>query len=102
MKINSFNLHNSVLGLTWEEAKTRCPQGIYPACHNAKETVTISGPADDVAKFVEELKNEGIFARTVNSSGVAFHSVYVQPVGDSYKAELEKVYIIIILWSWRK
>lgn len=81
----------AAVGLTWEEAKTRCPQGIYPACHNAKETVTISGPADDVAKFVEELKNEGIFARTVNSSGVAFHSVYVQPVGDSYKAELEKV-----------
>ena len=87
-------LHNYISGLTWDEAKIRCPSGIYPACHNAKNTVTISGPAEDVDKFVKQLKNEGIFARTVKSAGVAFHSVYVQTVGDSYNAELEKVSVL--------
>lgn len=31
-------------GLSWEECKRRCPPGVVPACHNSKDTVTISGP----------------------------------------------------------
>lgn len=31
-------------GLTWEECASQCPQGVVPACHNAEDTVTISGP----------------------------------------------------------
>ena len=33
----------AAVGLTWEEAKERCPEGVVPACHNAQDTVTISG-----------------------------------------------------------
>ena len=33
----------AAVGLTWEEAKCRCPEGVVPACHNAIDTVTISG-----------------------------------------------------------
>lgn len=36
--------HFPPLGLTWEECKAQCPQGVVPACHNAEDTVTISGP----------------------------------------------------------
>lgn len=32
------------IGLSWEECKQRCPPGVVPACHNSKDTVTISGP----------------------------------------------------------
>lgn len=33
-----------VPGLTWKECIAQCPQGVVPACHNAEDTVTISGP----------------------------------------------------------
>ena len=53
----------AAVGLTWEEAKKRCPEGVCPACHNAMDTVTISGDAAAVKKFVQELKTEEIFAK---------------------------------------
>lgn len=31
-------------GLTWQECIAQCPQGVVPACHNAEDTVTVSGP----------------------------------------------------------
>lgn len=40
----SFVLPVCVAGLTWEECIAQCPQGVVPACHNAEDTVTISGP----------------------------------------------------------
>ena len=33
----------AAVGMTWQEAKERCPPGIVAACHNAIDTVTISG-----------------------------------------------------------
>ena len=79
------------VGLTWEEAGYRCPEGVVPACHNAKDTVTISGAADAVSEFVAELKEEGVFAKEVNSAGVAFHSYYMSRTAPSLKTALEKV-----------
>lgn len=38
----------AAVGLTWEDASARCPEGVYPACHNGKDSVTISGDADKV------------------------------------------------------
>ena len=78
-------------GLTWEEAKQRCPKGVVPACHNSIDTVTISGPADSITEFVEELKTEGVFAKEVKSGGVAFHSYFMAKTAPSLKAALEKV-----------
>lgn len=40
----SFVLPVCVAGLTWEECIAQCPEGVVPACHNAEDTVTISGP----------------------------------------------------------
>lgn len=45
----SFVLPVCVAGLTWEECIAQCPQGVVPACHNAEDTVTISGP--QVSRF---------------------------------------------------
>ncbi|XP_064478735.1 fatty acid synthase-like [Ornithodoros turicata] len=81
----------AAVGLTWEEAKTRCKDGVIPACHNAEDSITVSGPAAAVAKLVAELKAENVFAREVNSLDVAFHSPYMQPIGPSLQAALDKV-----------
>ncbi|KAM7297624.1 fatty acid synthase-like [Ixodes scapularis] len=81
----------AAVGLTWEQAKQRCRNGVTPACHNAEDSVTVSGPAEAVAELVAQLKGENVFAREVNSLGVAFHSRYMQPVGLALQEALEKV-----------
>ncbi|XP_049271383.1 fatty acid synthase [Rhipicephalus sanguineus] len=81
----------AAVGLTWEEAAKRCPEGVEPACHNAEDSVTVSGPADSVYKFVEELKAQNVFAKMVTSANVAFHSKYVHSTKPSLLEALKKV-----------
>ncbi|EEC01622.1 fatty acid synthase, putative [Ixodes scapularis] len=83
----------AAVGLTWEQAKQRCRNGVTPACHNAEDSVTVSGPAEAVAELVAQLKRENVFAREVNSLGVAFHSRYMQPVGLALQEALEKSFL---------
>ena len=72
-------------------AKTRCPAGVVPACHNASDTVTISGPAAEVKDFVKQLKDEGYFAKEVASNGVAYHSYYMAAIAPKLKQCLQQV-----------
>lgn len=81
----------AAIGLSWEDAKKRCPPDVFPACHNSADSVTISGPLVSLDKFVAELKAEGIFAKGVNSSGIAFHSKYIATAGAKLRASLEKI-----------
>ncbi|XP_077489222.1 fatty acid synthase-like [Amblyomma americanum] len=81
----------AAVGLTWEEAAQRCRKGVVPACHNAVDSVTVSGPADVVAEIVDELRKEGVFARMVDSNNVAFHSEHIQSIGPALREALEKV-----------
>ncbi|KAK7134929.1 hypothetical protein R3I93_018135 [Phoxinus phoxinus] len=81
----------AAVGLTWEECKAQCPQGVVPACHNAEDTVTISGPQDSVSKFVAQLKESGVFAKEVRSAGVAFHSYYMASIAPALLTALQKV-----------
>ncbi|KAJ0060389.1 hypothetical protein NL108_010160, partial [Boleophthalmus pectinirostris] len=81
----------AAVGLTWEECKAQCPQGVVPACHNAEDTVTISGPQDAVHQFVQELKEKGVFAKEVRSAGVAFHSYFMASIAPALLAALKKV-----------
>ncbi|KAH6943236.1 hypothetical protein HPB50_017962 [Hyalomma asiaticum] len=78
-------------GLTWTEAEKRCPTDVYLACHNAEDSVTVSGPAEAVAKMVAELKSENVFAREVNSLDVAFHSPHIEGIGTALHEALRKV-----------
>ena len=64
----------AAVGLSWAEAEERCPDGVMPACHNAPDTITVSGHAAGVSKMVADLTAEGIFAKEVECSGVPFHS----------------------------
>ena len=55
--------------------------------------MTISGPADSIKQFVAKLKEEQVFAREVNSSGVAFHSPCMMKVAPKLKEVLDKVIV---------
>lgn len=81
----------AAVGLTWEEAKQRCPENVFPACHNAEDSVTVSGIVEDVAKFVNELKADNVFAREVDSLNVAFHSPHMLCIGPALRDALQKV-----------
>nr|QLI61974.1 fatty acid synthetase 2 [Streltzoviella insularis] len=81
----------AAVGLSWEQATARCPADVVPACHNANDSVTVSGPVASVEKFVAELSAEGVFARRVNSSGVAFHSKYIAAAAPLLRKSLEQV-----------
>ena len=86
-------------GLTWQEAIDQCPPGIVPACHNTDDSVTISGPADDVERFVEELKRKDTFARVIRSAWKAFHCYLMNEVAATMKFALEKVVAIALFIS---
>jgi fatty acid synthase len=47
----------AAVGLTWETAAARCPEGVYPACHNGQDSVTISGDADKVTSILVPLND---------------------------------------------
>jgi len=79
------------IGLTWEDAHRRCPEGIVPACHNSHDTVTISGPAEAVSVFVAQLQAEGVFAKEVQSAGVAFHSYCMSMTAPALQEKLKEV-----------
>jgi len=62
----SFINHFPPLGLTWEECKAQCPQGVVPACHNAEDTVTISGPQVHALKIMMNIyKTYSVYRITV-------------------------------------
>ncbi|KAK6765329.1 hypothetical protein RB195_025310 [Necator americanus] len=74
MKHKEIKGRMAAVGLTWEEARAQCPEGVVPACHNGADSVTISGDGEKVLEFCEQLKEKGIFAKAVDSSGIPFHS----------------------------
>ncbi|XP_060865504.1 fatty acid synthase-like [Metopolophium dirhodum] len=79
------------VGLSLEETQKRLPEGIIAACHNSADSVTISGMKDVTLKFAETLRQEGIFAKPVDSMGYAFHSPYLPGFISSLKPYYKKV-----------
>ena len=61
------------VGISWEEATNLCPPGVFPACNNAKDNVTVAGKLQAVTTFVEQLKSEGISGRVIQSYGISPH-----------------------------
>lgn len=81
----------AAVGLSWEDAKRRCPPDIFPACNNAADLITISGPTESMQNFVATLKKEGIFAKIVRTSNYAFHSKYIATAGNKYHESLSAI-----------
>lgn len=80
-----------IKGKGYNQIKDELPEGIEVACHNAADSCTLSGPADLVKKYVEELQARKIFARTVNVSNIAYHSQYIKPAAPKLLQYLQEV-----------
>ena len=93
-------INRPLLGLTWEECKRRCPPGVYAACHNAHDSVTVSGVVDGVDKMLAELKQEGIFAREVASAGMASHRSEWCVLDEEQRKVMEPVSVGIADVNW--
>ena len=86
--------------MTWEEAKRLCPPGVVAACHNSQDSVTISGTAQEMTKFMEELTAQGVTVKEVNSSNVSYHSPCMKDLAVALKEGLEKVREFLINELW--
>ncbi|EDW67835.2 fatty acid synthase [Drosophila virilis] len=71
----------AAVGIGYKSIKNMLPESIEVACHNGADSCTISGPIDDVTRFVAELKSKGIFAKEVPCSNIAYHSRYIASMG---------------------
>jgi fatty acid synthase len=71
-----------------EELNSILPEDIDIGCFNSANSCTISGPAQSVKSFVEELKSRNIIAKEVKSSHVAAHSRYVKKAAFQFQSEL--------------
>nr|XP_034827721.1 fatty acid synthase isoform X1 [Maniola hyperantus] len=71
----------AAVGLGYSEIKTIVPPEIEVACHNGPDSSTISGPADIMKTFVAKLVAQGVFAKEVPCSNIAYHSRYIAEAG---------------------
>ncbi|KAJ8872249.1 hypothetical protein PR048_025851 [Dryococelus australis] len=83
--------HMAAVGLGYNKVKTLIPPTVDVACHNSEGSSTISGPSQDIKQFVEELKKEGVFAREVNVSNIAYHSRYIKPAAPKLLNYLKQI-----------
>lgn len=81
----------AAVGLGYKDVLPRLPPTIEVACHNSSTSTTLSGPIEDVQEFVAKLSSEGVFARAVNVSDIAYHSRYIQPAAPFLRRYLEDV-----------
>ncbi|KAG7154441.1 Fatty acid synthase-like [Homarus americanus] len=81
----------AAVGLGAAEAEKWCKDGVIVACHNAHDSVTLSGPKEAIEAVLEKLSAEGIFCRAVNSEGVAFHHPSLKAAAPRLLKELIKV-----------
>ncbi|CAG2108143.1 unnamed protein product, partial [Medioppia subpectinata] len=68
----------AVVGLPKFEAQKLCPNGVYIACNNAKDSVVISGLEKEMKETMKVLAEKNIFVRQLESSNIAYHSKYIQ------------------------
>ncbi|CAG2105122.1 unnamed protein product, partial [Medioppia subpectinata] len=68
----------AVVGLPKSEAQKLCPNGVYIACNNAKDSVVISGLEKEMKETIKALADKNIFVRQLESSNIAYHSKYIQ------------------------
>lgn len=81
----------AAVGLSAEEAERWVEDGVVVACHNAHDSVTISGPKEATERVMEKITAEGIFCRGVRSENVAFHHPTLKAAAPRLLEELAKV-----------
>jgi fatty acid synthase len=80
-----------VVGASWADVTNECPPGIYPACHNGSDSVTVSGPTELLDPFLANMQKKYGFAKTLDSCGVAFHSPYVEGASKTFLESLSDI-----------
>lgn len=68
----------AAVGMGYEQIKDQLPPNIIVGCHNSAGTCTITGLRTDVLEFIGKLKMEKVFVNNVNTSGIAYHSKYIE------------------------
>lgn len=58
---------------------------VIVACHNSPAGVTLSGDAPAIEELQVKLTEQKIFARTVRTSGKAYHSPHMEPAAERYE-----------------
>ncbi|XP_063548100.1 fatty acid synthase-like [Cydia strobilella] len=81
----------AAVGIGFTEVSKMCPPEIEVACHNAADSSTISGPAEIMGQFVAQLTTNGIFAKEVPCSNIAYHSRYIAEAGPGLLKYLKEV-----------
>ena len=81
----------AAVGIGYSQLKPMLPEGVEVACHNSADSSTISGPAENVANFVKDLKSKNIFAKEVACSNIPFHSSYIAQMGPKLLSKLNEV-----------
>jgi fatty acid synthase len=79
----------AAVGLHHSKVRSMLPEDIDIACHNGNSSTTISGPCASVQAFVEKLSVQNIFAKTIRSSNIAFHSRYIVEMGEKFQKMLQ-------------
>ena len=81
----------AAVGMNHKDVKKILPHDIDIACHNSLDSTTISGPADSVRAFIQDLSFQEVFAREVACSGIPLHSRYIKEMGEHLLAKLNEV-----------
>ncbi|XP_075218277.1 fatty acid synthase 3 [Lycorma delicatula] len=81
----------AAIGLGYNMVKMRLPSEVEVACHNGPDSSTISGPVEEIKKFVSQLQSEGIFAREVKVSNIPYHSKHIAKAGPKLLKYLKQV-----------
>ena len=66
------------------------------ACHNGAESVTISGPCEELTIVMNKMMQDGKVVRVVDSANVAFHSPELEPCREGFKNAVRGVSLKII------
>lgn len=80
----------AAVGLGHVDIQDQLPEGVYVACHNSSTSCTLCGPKEELERFVDELQSKGIFAKSVNSGRIAYHSKYVYGMKTKYFEKLKE------------
>lgn len=81
----------AAVGIGYENLKDQMPENVEIACHNSKDSCTISGPTEDVEAFVAQLQEKGVFTKLVNVGNIAFHSQHLKPAVELVLKYLKEV-----------
>ncbi|KAI2797161.1 hypothetical protein BLOT_011139 [Blomia tropicalis] len=82
----------AAVGLSTVDVEPYCTEGgVYLACHNGHDSVTVSGLYEPMINFMERLKSENIFVRRVAGGEYPYHSVEMNRIGGALLEKLNKV-----------